>query len=43
MALVQQTASWCLDHGHLVEEGRHAELVKQGGMYARLAELQFTA
>ena len=31
-----------LDQGRLVEEGRHAELVKQGGMYARLAELQFT-
>jgi ATP-binding cassette subfamily B protein len=31
-----------LDHGRLVEEGRHAELVKQGGLYARLAELQFT-
>ena len=31
-----------LDQGRLVEEGRHAELVKQGGMYARLAALQFT-
>jgi len=32
-----------LDHGRVIEEGRHAELVRQGGMYARLAELQFTA
>jgi len=31
-----------LDQGRLVEEGRHTELVKQGGLYARLAELQFT-
>ena len=30
-----------LDHGRIVEEGRHAELVRQGGAYARLAALQF--
>lgn len=24
------------DQGHIVEEGRHADLVKQGGAYARL-------
>jgi ATP-binding cassette subfamily B protein len=30
-----------LDKGRIVEEGRHGELVRQGGLYARLAELQF--
>lgn len=32
-----------LDHGRLVEQGTHAELVAQGGVYADLAALQFTA
>ncbi|MDP3826586.1 MAG: ATP-binding cassette domain-containing protein, partial [Polaromonas sp.] len=32
-----------LDHGRLVEEGTHAELVSRGGIYARLAALQFNA
>jgi ATP-binding cassette subfamily B protein len=32
-----------LDHGQLIEQGSHAELVAQGGLYARLAELQFNA
>jgi ATP-binding cassette subfamily B protein len=32
-----------LEHGHLVEQGTHAELVAQGGLYARLAALQFNA
>ena len=31
------------DHGRIVAEGRHDELVAQGGLYARLARLQFTA
>ncbi|MES2414928.1 MAG: ABC transporter transmembrane domain-containing protein [Pseudomonadota bacterium] len=31
-----------LDHGKLVEQGTHAELVQRGGVYARLAALQFT-
>jgi ATP-binding cassette subfamily B protein len=31
-----------LDHGRIVEEGHHGELVRRGGLYARLAELQFT-
>jgi ATP-binding cassette subfamily B protein len=30
-----------MDGGKVVEEGRHAELVARGGLYARLAELQF--
>jgi ATP-binding cassette subfamily B protein len=30
-----------LDHGRLVEQGTHAELVNRGGIYARLAALQF--
>jgi len=29
------------DHGHLVEEGTHQTLLRKGGIYARLAELQF--
>ena len=31
-----------LDHGHLIEQGTHAELVARDGVYARLASLQFT-
>ena len=30
-----------LDHGRLVEQGTHTELVAQGGVYAGLAALQF--
>jgi len=32
-----------IDHGQLVEYGTHAELVNRGGIYARLAALQFNA
>ncbi len=32
-----------MDHGRIVAEGRHAELVAQGGLYAELARLQFAA
>jgi len=32
-----------LDQARLVEQGTHAELVARGGIYARLAELQFVA
>jgi ATP-binding cassette subfamily B protein len=32
-----------LDQGRVVEEGTHAALVAQGGLYARLAALQFTS
>jgi len=30
-----------MDEGRVVEEGAHAELVERGGLYARLAKLQF--
>jgi ATP-binding cassette subfamily B protein len=30
-----------MDQGHVVEVGPHDELVRRGGVYARLAELQF--
>jgi ATP-binding cassette subfamily B protein len=30
-----------MDHGSIVEEGTHSELVAKGGLYARLAALQF--
>ena len=32
-----------LDRGRIVASGSHAELMRQGGLYARLAELQFDA
>jgi len=32
-----------MDHGRIVEQGTHAELVARGGLYARLAALQFNA
>ena len=31
-----------LDHGRIVESGTHAELVARGGLYARLAAMQFS-
>ena len=44
LATVQQADRiLVLDHGRMVEQGSHVELVKLGGMYARLAELQFTS
>ncbi|MCA1660707.1 MAG: ATP-binding cassette domain-containing protein [Novosphingobium sp.] len=30
-----------MDHGRIVEQGDHSELTKAGGLYARLARLQF--
>ena len=42
LATVQRaTRILVLDQGRIVEEGRHAELLRKGGLYSRLAELQF--
>ena len=44
LATVQQADRiLVLDHGQLVEQGTHTELVARGGVYARLAALQFTS
>jgi ATP-binding cassette subfamily B protein len=44
LATVQRAdAIWVLDHGALVEQGTHAELLVKGGLYASLAALQFNA
>jgi ATP-binding cassette subfamily B protein len=32
-----------LDQGHIVDIGRHEELVARGGLYARLAAMQFSS
>jgi ATP-binding cassette subfamily B protein len=32
-----------LDEGRIVEQGTHRQLTDQGGLYARLASLQFAA
>jgi ATP-binding cassette subfamily B protein len=31
-----------MDAGRIVEEGTHAALIARGGLYARLARLQFS-
>jgi len=44
LATVQRAdAIWVLDHGVLVEQGTHADLLAKGGLYASLAALQFNA
>ena len=43
LATVQRaTRILVIDQGRIVEQGRHADLIRQGGLYGRLAELQFT-
>ena len=32
-----------MDKGQIIAEGTHSELISQGGLYSRLAELQFSA
>jgi ATP-binding cassette subfamily B protein len=32
-----------MDDGRVVDEGPHADLIGRGGLYARLAKLQFGA
>ena len=42
LATVQKAdVIWVLDHGAMVEQGTHTELVAKGGLYASLAALQF--
>ncbi|MGV0961146.1 MAG: ABC transporter transmembrane domain-containing protein [Limnohabitans sp.] len=44
LATVQQAdVIWVMDQGQLVEQGTHAQLQAQGGLYASLAALQFQA
>jgi ATP-binding cassette, subfamily B, bacterial len=43
LATVQRaTRILVMDQGRIVEEGRHGDLIHRGGLYSRLAELQFT-
>jgi ATP-binding cassette subfamily B protein len=43
LSTVQRADSiWVLDHGRLVERGTHAELMANGSVYSRLAQLQFS-
>jgi ATP-binding cassette subfamily B protein len=44
LATVQKAdVIWVLERGHLIEQGTHAQLIAQGGLYASLAALQFSA
>jgi ATP-binding cassette, subfamily B, bacterial len=44
LATVQKAKRiFVMDKGRIVEEGTHAELIAKGGLYARLAEMQFAA
>ena len=39
-ALKNADTIYVLDDGHIVEHGSHAELLEQGGLYAKLAKMQ---
>jgi len=41
MASFGSRTAAAVDHGRIVEEGDHGTLTAQGGLYARLARLQF--
>jgi len=44
LATVQRAGRiFVLDHGRIVDAGTHAELIERGGLYGRLAALQFSA
>jgi ATP-binding cassette subfamily B protein len=44
LATVQKAKRiFVMDRGRIVEEGTHVELIAKGGLYARLAEMQFAA
>ncbi|HTN49133.1 MAG TPA: ABC transporter transmembrane domain-containing protein [Burkholderiaceae bacterium] len=44
LATVQRAdCIFVLDHGGIVDSGRHSELIARGGLYGRLAALQFAA
>jgi ATP-binding cassette subfamily B protein len=44
LATVQKAKRiFVMDQGRIVEEGTHVELIAKGGLYARLAEMQFAA
>ncbi len=44
LATVQRAGRiFVLDHGRIVDSGTHAELITRGGLYGRLAALQFSA
>ena len=44
LATVQKAKRiFVMDKGRIVEEGTHAELIAKGGLYGRLAEMQFAA
>ncbi len=39
--VVRADVIWVLDQGRVVEQGTHQSLIQQGGLYAKLAALQF--